>query len=82
MTTITIQSLDFGSFVRKSDEDVLNHLSFLSRNSRKPLIPKKIQYDRARVSRGEKHVTVHLCLGETETCCVSFVPNPPFTMTR
>ena len=73
---ISIMALDFDSIIGLSDKEVYEHLVRVCRSSRTRIVPAKARHDRFRVSRGTDRITLHLHLGEMETCRVSFVPTP------
>jgi hypothetical protein len=76
---ISIMALDFDSIKTLGDREVYLHLVRACRSSRTRIIPAKVRHDRYCVSRGTDRVTLHLHLGEMETCRVSFVPPPDFS---
>jgi hypothetical protein len=79
---ISITSFDFEQIAAMSNKEAIEHLFQVCRLSSKPIIPKKVKYEAARVSRGPGRVTVHLCLNGNDTARVSFVPSPPFNLVR
>ena len=79
---ISITSLDFDEIAAMTDEQAINHLFRVCRLTRTRIIPKRVQYEAARVSRGPERVTIHLLLNHRDTARVSFVPCPPFNLVR
>src|SRR5437870_3352286 len=75
---ISIESQDFDDIARMSDLEVINHLRYVSRLYKKPIVPPKVRYKAARVSRKPDSITVHLLLAGRATARVRFVPFPAF----
>jgi hypothetical protein len=76
---IRMPSQDYDSITRMTDKEVLDHLNFVCKLSRKRVVPLNVRRNKFRVSRGTNYVTVHLFWDKKETCRVSFVPGPTFT---
>jgi hypothetical protein len=76
MPMISIKSPEFENIEWMTDAEAINYLLRVClRRSR--VIPKKVKYEAARVSRGQQRVTIHLHFQGRETARVSFVPAPP-----
>src|SRR5216117_3839016 len=64
---ISITCLNFEEIARMSDRQVIAHLTQTCHLSRTRIIPKKVQYEAARVSRAEESITIHLLLEGRDT---------------
>jgi hypothetical protein len=73
---IRIESQDYDSIAQMKPKEVFEHLAFVNKVFKKPVIPGKT--NGFRVSRGTNRVTVHLCSDNKETLRVSFIPFPSF----
>ncbi len=79
---IRIECLDFEDIARMSNREVIDHFRYVSRLYKKPIIPRKVRYDAAGVSRTPTSITVHLRLDGRDTARVSFTPGPSFHSAR
>lgn len=75
---ITMPAQDYDSIIRMTDKEVVAHLNYVCKLSKKRIVPASARRNQCRVTRGTNRVTVHLLFNGKETCRVSFVPWPVF----
>lgn len=85
MVRVTAIHLDFDNLAHSGDDVVIQHMGYLFRMSKKPLIPKRIKFDAARVSRQPNLLIIHLLHTEPRTSVKKevaqfcFAPPPSFS---
>lgn len=76
---VSLVSTDFENRTRDTDEQLIEHVVFVLRLSKKRILPKSVRFNQYRVSRAPNRLTVHFHMDEIETARVSLIPGPNFS---
>jgi hypothetical protein len=82
ISVMSITCLNFEEISQMGDPGVTNHLLQACQLSRTRIIPKKVQYESPRVSRGQERITIHLLYEGRDTARVSFVTVSPINVVK